>query len=498
MVIEVGCGTGDIIGALSLPTGVDRYGVDINPDFIQFCQDFHGPKNASEGSGILSFQVADALHLMDWYKAQGFDKKYSKPLITCVNNTLNIMPEHLRGKVVDEMIAIAGKDGLCLATYWNGNFFSHAVMNYYQKNPALCGVFDPNTHVNWEERCLLTPTNYSTEWHFPHEVQQLLRAYDVDVPNIEDTLKPTTTHICCDRLAIFIWFDSTSTSNAKGYYDSDDAQKFYSTIWGQDTIHLGRYDLLTPEEKAQPVSQQVARAQALHELDFVQIIQDKLLHAQPKLRIADFGCGYGGLLRRLHENQMVWTATGIDISSQMCNQARRLNQEKKMEKELTILEESYLDVSLDNESQDLVISMDALLHVGPERQARAVQEAARVLRPGGWMIFTDIMEQDQVNSKEMQPIYDRIKLSKMGTVANYKNALEAQGFSNFEHIAHSENVATHYGSILQVLEETGDAAGISQEYQANMKQGLTVWRDLAPNNIVWGFCLAQKTDKVVA
>jgi SAM-dependent methyltransferase len=485
VIIEVGCGTGDVIG--DVKAAVPRYGLDINVDFIKFCDKYYSKDNCE-------FQVADALNLTDWWKQ--FNGKFKKPLVTCVNNTLNIMPEHLRGGVVDQMIAIAGDDGLCLATYWNGSFFSHAIMNYYKKNEALCGKFE-FSNVNWEARQLVTPTNYSTEWHYPAEVQQLLRAYDIDVPNLEPKLTPGVSHVNTQGLAIFIWFDKASTSRAKGYYDSDDAQKFYNNIWGEETIHLGRYDLLTEDDKKQPMATQVGKAQALHEEHFIKLIKAKTSdQSQPQLRIVDLGCGYGGLLRRLCDNDMVWSGVGCDISGKMCAQARRLNAEQRVEKVLTILEESYLDVSVPAESADMVISMDALLHVGPDRQRRAIQEAARILRPGGWIIFTDIMQQEDVDAVEMQPIYDRINLSKMGTVSNYKSALEEVGFTHFEHTPHSANVASHYGSVLKVLQAKGDSLGISPEYRQSMEKGLTTWCELAPKNIVWGFVCAQKTKKV--
>ena len=38
--------------------------------------------------------------------------------------------------------------------------------------------------------------------------------------------------------------------------------------------------------------------------------------------------------------------------------------------------------------------------------------------------------------------------------------------------------------------------GLSDEYFNNMKKGLTMWRDLGSKNLVWGFVVAQKTEKV--
>ena len=148
-------------------------------------------------------------------------------------------------------------------------------------------------------------------------------------------------------------------------------------------------------------------------------------------------------------------------------------------------------------SADVVISMDALLHVGPERQRVAVVEAARMLRPGGWMIFSDIMQEDVLRSEsEMQPIYDRINLSKMGTVSNYKCALEACGFTNITADLHSSNIPTHYGKVLEVTREKGASIGLSSAYLEKAEAGLKVWKENSPGNIVWGIIAAQKTHQV--
>jgi len=113
VIIEVGCGTGDIIGQIS--TVIPRYGLDINEEFIQFCCEQHSHTN-------MDFCVVDALHLVEWWKSQGLDNKFHKPLVICTNNTINIMPKHIRGVVVNQMLALAGSDGLCMISYWNGNF----------------------------------------------------------------------------------------------------------------------------------------------------------------------------------------------------------------------------------------------------------------------------------------------------------------------------------------------------------------------------------------
>lgn len=490
VILEVGCGTGDVIGKLD--TDIPCIGCDINEYFVNFCSDKFGRKGCD-------FYVADALELTQWWMSMGFHEKYNKPLLTCLNNTLNIMPENMRGTVVDEMLTVAGPEGLCLATYWNGNFFSHAVLNYYGKNEELCGPFEIHKHVDWDRRALLTPSNYSTEWHTPAEVQQLLRAYDVDVPRMVSDGEPLwgEPHVNWEALAVFIWFDQSSTSRAKGYYDSDDAQKFYNHIWGEDNLHVGRYDLLSEKQLQLPVHEQVAAAQERHELEFISFIQSKM--GNDPIRVVDLGSGYGGLLRRIYKSGMLWHGTGVDISARMCQQARLLNTKAGCDQDIDIKEESFLDISIPDESVDLVISMDSLLHVGPDRQRRSMKEAARVLRPGGWIIFSDIMQEDNLaDPTKMQPIYDRINLTQMGTISNYQNSLEDLGFSNFSADMFSENVPKHYGSVLKVLTEKGRSFGISETYMAKASKGLEMWKNNSSGNIAWGFIAAQKTKKVEA
>jgi len=495
VIIEVGCGTGDVIGKMVTP--IPRYGIDINPDFLQFCKETYINDSCK-------FCIVDALKLTEWWEREELDKKFTKPLVTCVNNTLNIMPDHLRGKVIDQMVEVAGANGLCMATYWNGEFFSHAVLNYYKKNPQLCGEFEISKHVDWDRRILVAPSNYSTEWHTPKEVEQLMRANDIDVSlNKYQGKHDGQPCINCDQLAIFIWFDETCTSNAKGYYDSEDAQRFYCNIWGGNSIHTGRYDLLTQKElKHLSTAEQVSAASKMHEVSLLNIIKSKMNadcsdEDSVGLRVVDMGSGYGSFLRHMWTEGLVWSAVGVDISCEMCYKSRLMNTQfnKECVKDIKILDGSFLDIDVLDESADLVVSIDSLLHVGPQRQCRAVQEAARILRPGGYMIFSDIMQEEDVNPEEMKPIYNRINLSKMGSVSNYRSALEANGFTHIDVEINSENIPISYRKIREVLEESGEGCGISEAYITKMTQGLKMWESLGPKNIVWGIISARKTHK---
>jgi hypothetical protein len=87
-IIEAGCGTGEVLGSLN--TDVACFGVDLNEQFITHCEQHHKRPG-------LSWHVLDILNLQEWWEKET-GGKFKKPLVLCVNNTLNIMPEELRGR----------------------------------------------------------------------------------------------------------------------------------------------------------------------------------------------------------------------------------------------------------------------------------------------------------------------------------------------------------------------------------------------------------------
>eukprot|EP00968_Pinguiococcus_pyrenoidosus_P024445 scaffold4682_cov154-Pinguiococcus_pyrenoidosus.AAC.5 len=145
--------------------------------------------------------------------------------------------------------------------------------------------------------------------------------------------------------------------------------------------------------------------------------------------------------------------------------------------------ESYLCTSLGDASVDLVLSMDALLHVGRDGQRQAMREAARVLRPGGLLLFSDIMQQDHVddnNNALLRPVLDRIHLSSFGSAASYKRAAEDAGFVECSFESFQSNIAEHYGHVRALLLEKAEVTDM-QSHSGNVFQMLTLRRSGSQN-----------------
>jgi sarcosine/dimethylglycine N-methyltransferase len=107
-----------------------------------------------------------------------------------------------------------------------------------------------------------------------------------------------------------------------------------------------------------------------------------------------------------------------------------INSQIGADRTLTFLRESYLGVSVPDEPGSSVISMDALLHWTREGAEGDHREAAHVLRPGGWMIFSDIMQQERVDPVEIQPVMH--PPFQLGTLSRTTGALAENGFHKFQ------------------------------------------------------------------
>jgi ArsR family transcriptional regulator len=121
-----------------------------------------------------------------------------------------------------------------------------------------------------------------------------------------------------------------------------------------------------------------------------------LLHLTPKIRIADLGAGEGlisQLLARRAEQ-----VTCVDNSPKMVEFARELakkNGFSNLDYQLGDIEE----VPLRDKSVDLALLSQALHHA--QHPEAAVQEAFRILKPGGELIIIDLLEHQFEKAREL-------------------------------------------------------------------------------------------------
>lgn len=267
---------------------------------------------------------------------------------------------------------------------------------------------------------------------------------------------------------------SAAVETAREYYNSEDADRFYFTIWGGEDIHIGWY-----ESSLEPIADASRRTVAR----MADKVADQLT---PVSRVLDMGSGYGGAARYLAK-RFGCSVVALNLSEAENERCRTLNAEQGLDDKIQVIDGSFEQVPAVDQSFDLVWSQDAILHSGNRKVV--IEEVARVLRPGGRFVFTDPMQADQCPEGVLQPILDRIHLSTLGSPEFYRQQCVAQGLQPLGFEDATYQLVNHYSRVLQETEQSHDrlASEVSEAYIGRMKTGLGHWIEGGRNgHLAWG------------
>ncbi|WP_121065992.1 methyltransferase domain-containing protein [Chachezhania antarctica] len=245
------------------------------------------------------------------------------------------------------------------------------------------------------------------------------------------------------------------------YYDSDDADTFYSTIWGGEDLHIGRYGDTSDIRTASDLS------------------IDRMIERLPRLtaesRVIDLGAGYGGAMRTLVRKTGA-RAVCLNLSETQNEYNLGKIRGARLTGQIDVRHGVFEDVPEAEGSADVVWSQDAFLH--SDERDKVLAEAWRLLKPGGHLIFTDPMQADDVESGMLQPVYDRLQLNSLGSPGFYRRTAEALGFETLEQEDAVADLRTHYDRVREELLANYDRlrdAGVSAAYLDKMATGLENW-----------------------
>lgn len=272
-----------------------------------------------------------------------------------------------------------------------------------------------------------------------------------------------------------------AAKTAEDYYDSADADAFYAAVWGGEDIHVGLYE--TESEDIAAASARTVRHMA-----------ERLDTLAPGVKVLDLGAGYGGAARYLAREYGAHV-TCLNLSDKENARNRALTHEQGLDERIDVLHAAFEDIPLPDESFDILWSQDAILHSGDRR--RVLDEAARVLKPGGEFIFTDPMQADDADDLErLRPIYERIHLSNLASFAFYETELNRRGLKTVKIERLTGQLRTHYNRVREELAARRDNLRheISADYADRMLKGLKHWVDGADaGQLAWGVMHFRKT-----
>lgn len=263
---------------------------------------------------------------------------------------------------------------------------------------------------------------------------------------------------------------------ARDYYDSAEADDFYANVWGGEDIHIGLYDATDDIRTASRLT--------------VERMIGKLGPLAGK-RVIDLGAGYGGAARVLAGEHGAHV-TCLNLSAVENERNRALTAAAGLGERITVVDGSYDAMPFDDESFDVAWSQDAILHA-PDR-GKVLDEAARVLEPGGLLAFTDPMQADDVaDTSLLQPIYDRIHLPDLASIGYYRDALGKRGFEEVEVEELTQQLGRHYARVREVMLGRREELGLDDGFVERMSEGLGHWVEgAAKGHLSWAIMLFRK------
>ncbi|WP_424217390.1 SAM-dependent methyltransferase (plasmid) [Streptomyces sp. BI20] len=138
------------------------------------------------------------------------------------------------------------------------------------------------------------------------------------------------------------------------------------------------------------------------------------LRVDPGAHVLDLGCGVGGPGLRLVERAGA-RVTGISVSEEQIRTANRLAADAGLADRAVFRHADAMKLPFEDASFDAVMALESMCHM-PDR-GQVLTEAARVLRPGGRIVLTDIFERRPLAAVR-HPGIDRFCRDLMSTTAD--------------------------------------------------------------------------------
>jgi len=277
----------------------------------------------------------------------------------------------------------------------------------------------------------------------------------------------------------------TVADKAMEQYDSEKMMTFYQLVMGGGgyDIHYGIY-----RDEGWGV-QEASRATT----DFMLCLMDWMRPLRGDSKVLDIGSGHGGAMHAMVQKYGCHVH-GYNLSAEQ----NRFNMEEC--KRLGILEKVSTSVGNVNDglpaewegTYDFVHSCEVFCHVADK--AHLLKEIYRVLKPGGILVFSDIMGADDASEELLKPFTDHNATLKMGRPKEYIEHLKESGLVYVAWVDMSNHLKKFFLQMVEQIDKHMDilmSKGSTLEYLNNWKSGLTNRAD-SHATFAWGFFCARK------
>ncbi|MCG6954145.1 MAG: class I SAM-dependent methyltransferase [Betaproteobacteria bacterium] len=176
------------------------------------------------------------------------------------------------------------------------------------------------------------------------------------------------------------------------------------------------------------------------------------LEVAPADHLLDIGSGLGGPAR-FFARRFGCRVTGIDLTEAFCEVARRLTRTLALDDRVDFVHGNALDMPFAAARYDGAYSMNVSMNI--KDKDRLYREVARVLKPGAWLVFSELLRGAGAEPDYPTPWARSAETSFLSTLEDTHRALQAAGFELTEtRVTREENLA--FGARSRAAVERGE------------------------------------------
>jgi len=179
-------------------------------------------------------------------------------------------------------------------------------------------------------------------------------------------------------------FKNFSSKDIAQYYDvSEDHYRYFWDLNQSHALHYGYWDESTKtfKEALANINQVLANEAGI----------------QSGMHVLDAGCGIGGSSIWLAHHKST-TVTGITLSAKQAARANNIAQKLDLNKMVSFQVQDYMHTNFESNTFDIVWAIESICHADDKK--KFVNEAFRLLKPGGTLIMADFFIVKDATEKE--------------------------------------------------------------------------------------------------
>lgn len=215
--------------------------------------------------------------------------------------------------------------------------------------------------------------------------------------------------------------------------------------------------------------------------------------ASENTRLLDICSALGGPARHLAEKYGI-RVMGLDITSEMINEARKRTEGKPYAERIEYRLGSGLNVPADNNSFDIVWGQDAWCYI--KDKEKLLEEVSRVVKPGGTIAYTDwIWGSIDADEATADFLMEFMVFPNMETLEGYHKLIENAGLVLEEKHDLGDEFASYMDQYVTILLEKKDliVENFGEELYKGAESGVLAWQKAAHQKWVSrGLWIARK------